>query len=277
MFDIKKKRKDDVQQILLECSCLGEFLKQSYSYLKAESKIFNYSELARRGGFSSRSYIRQVILGEKNITWSSLDGICKAFDLSGDTKKYFTILWEMSSLSDSKELAKYQKKLLTLTKQILRKKDIRDTSIYETEEWPLVYASLGSETGGASLEEIRKRSKLDSKHCVKILEMLDENDLIKNRNERYYPVCNHIALDKLGNDQFFKKYFIKKLNRLKKKTEESFNSDKDLFFQSTTCISSKKMTMFKQELRELMLKYIDSIEDNNGDTAVSFVVSMFEN
>ncbi|OFZ47545.1 MAG: hypothetical protein A2381_10165 [Bdellovibrionales bacterium RIFOXYB1_FULL_37_110] len=273
----KKKRKEDLQKLLLECKSYDEFLRKAFSYLQKENKIFNYSELARRGGFPSRSYVRQLILGQKHITWHSLEGICQAFDLTGLSKKYFIVLWEISNIKNKEKKIKYHSKLAGLTKQIQGKKTQIDTSMYELEDWPLIYASLGSEQEGASLVNIQQRSKLDLKQCVLILKLLEEKGVARQVNSHYFPISNHIALNELGGDQFFKKYFIKKLEALKKRAEKYFTSEQDLFFQSTTCIPLKKIKQFRQDLRELLLEYIDTIESADGDTTVSLLVSMYEN
>ncbi|OFZ23103.1 MAG: hypothetical protein A2202_08270 [Bdellovibrionales bacterium RIFOXYA1_FULL_36_14] len=277
MLDKKKKRKEDLQKLLLECKSYDDFLRKAFSYLQKENKIFNYSELARRGGFPSRSYVRQLILGQKNITWHSLDGICQAFDLTGLSKKYFTVLWEMSSIKNKEKTIKFNSKLLSLTKQIRGKKTQIDTSLYELEDWPVVYASLGSEQEGASLNHIQERSKLDPKQCILILNHLEEKGLVRKSNTHYYPISNHIALNEMGSDQFFRKYYIKKLDALKIRAEKNFISDKDLYFQSTTCIPAKQIKKFRQDLRELLLEYVDTIESTDGDTTVSLLVSMYEN
>ena len=271
MQSTNKKRKDELQAILLTSTSCSNFLVNAFNYLQIDNKIFNYSELARRGGFASRSHLRQLVLGQKNITWQSLDKICKTFNLSGSNKKYFTLLWEMSLAQD------YESKLSKLSKQILGKKTQIDTSLYELENWPLVYASLGNEQTGAALSDIQKRCKLNSNQCEMILTHLEKKELVKKIDNRYYPISNHIALDEMGTDEFFKRYYLKKLDTIRKKTEKNFTSETDLYFQSTTCIPSKKFKMFRQDLRDLLLEYIDTIEDNDGDTTVSLLVSFYEN
>src|SRR4051812_39197485 len=57
---------------------------------------FGYSDIARHGGFSARSFPRDVVLGKKNLSLISLPKFIRGLGLTSDLAEYFRILVEIA-------------------------------------------------------------------------------------------------------------------------------------------------------------------------------------
>jgi uncharacterized protein (TIGR02147 family) len=66
-----------------------EFLRDYYQEMKERSDAFSYQSLANRAGFRSKSYIKLVIDGKKNLTERSVEKLNVALKLKGKALSYF--------------------------------------------------------------------------------------------------------------------------------------------------------------------------------------------
>lgn len=142
---------------------------------------------------------------------------------------------------------------------------------------PLVFASLGDEENGASLEEIKMRCKLDSPSIEKAIQELVRLDAVTHRGGRYYPCAPHIAIDRLGGDEFFKIDFERSISILKKNFESNPRHEQSLYLSSTFSIHEKHLAKLKQTLNQVLTEFITQSEEANGDGLVNFVVGLTPN
>ncbi|OIP38473.1 MAG: hypothetical protein AUK47_11855 [Deltaproteobacteria bacterium CG2_30_63_29] len=68
------------------------YLTAYYDAGKANTRVISYRYLARRAGFSSPSYLRHVMKGERNLGPDSIDRLVKALDLGKAESDYFRAL-----------------------------------------------------------------------------------------------------------------------------------------------------------------------------------------
>src|SRR5271156_3519556 len=69
-----------------------DFLKSAFAIWQRTGKPMSYGSFARRAGLSSRSFPRDVMMGEKRVTTRSLPGFVRALGLKGDLKILFSLL-----------------------------------------------------------------------------------------------------------------------------------------------------------------------------------------
>jgi hypothetical protein len=60
-----------------------------------------------------------------------------------------------------------------------------------------------------------------------------------------------------------------------KAAKRSMDTDDKLFLSSSFSVNANELPKLKEELRGLLLKYVDSAEKSEGDKVVSLVASLF--
>jgi uncharacterized protein (TIGR02147 family) len=87
-----------------------QYLKDYYEEKKAASSVFSYKSFANKAGFKTKSFLKMVIMGKKNLSDSSLQKVAKALKLDDKATSYFEDL-----------VAFNQAKSLKLRNQLLEK------------------------------------------------------------------------------------------------------------------------------------------------------------
>lgn len=87
-----------------------EFLKDYYEEKKAASPVFSYKSFANKAGFKTKSFLKMVIMGKKNLSDVSLQKVAQAIKLDPKATSYFEDL-----------VAFNQAKSLKLRNQLLEK------------------------------------------------------------------------------------------------------------------------------------------------------------
>lgn len=87
-----------------------EFLNDYYVEKKKANPVFSYQSFANKAGFKTKSFLKMVISGKKNLSDTSLEKVAMALKLDPKAKSYFEDL-----------VAFNQEKSLKLRNQILEK------------------------------------------------------------------------------------------------------------------------------------------------------------
>ncbi len=77
------------------------YLKASYEAGKAHVKAFSFRYLARRAGFTSPSFIKLVMEGERNLSDRGVEQVAQAFGIKGDALEFFRALVAFDQASDA--------------------------------------------------------------------------------------------------------------------------------------------------------------------------------
>lgn len=86
------RKLNPMQTDLLTNEHLSRFYAHSTGGGSKKSKPLSYAEFARRAGFSSRAFARELLIGKRRITASTFAQIAKALGLKGAWKDYFQTL-----------------------------------------------------------------------------------------------------------------------------------------------------------------------------------------
>ena len=73
---------------------------RSFLRIYFEEFEISYAEVGRRGGFSSRSYPRDVTEGRRRLTTKSLPSLARGLRLKGELAKVFQFLYFAENLDD---------------------------------------------------------------------------------------------------------------------------------------------------------------------------------
>jgi len=91
-----------------------EFLRSWYDWKKTASRGFSYRSFARKAGFSSMSFLRDVIEGRRNISEDSVEKFVSAIGLVEDAADYFRELVRYNRETDLDKRAQLFRRLLLL-------------------------------------------------------------------------------------------------------------------------------------------------------------------
>ncbi len=103
-----------------------DFINDFYLENKEQNRSFSFQYFADRTGFKSKSFIKLVIDGKKNLTLDSINKINKVLKLREKAFSYFCILVKFNQSSSSKERDKYFNRLLDYNKRNPAKILLRD-------------------------------------------------------------------------------------------------------------------------------------------------------
>lgn len=268
---------------LLEATNEREFLNIWYQWSKQNNAKLSYASITRKAGFSSRSYVRDVMTGERRLTLEALPRFIKALGLKGDLKLYFSHLVNFACDPDAANEAKKKDRILRLKNRIRVQFESKSAprthqmkTLYEGSFFLEVYAALGSLAQGANLDEISERTGKSKLFCQNALLKMIETDLVfqSKTSDRYFARESHNIFSKLGTEDSFKKNYLTQLELVAHSAKIKFDSEENLFFCSVFSIDPTKMPEFKNELRQLLLRFVDSSENPNGKKIARLVTGL---
>lgn len=91
-----------------------EFLRGWYEWKKVATRGFSYRSFARKAGFSSMSFLRDVIEGRRNISDDSVEKFILAIGLVEDAADYFRQMVHYNRELDPERKAQWFRKILLL-------------------------------------------------------------------------------------------------------------------------------------------------------------------
>jgi uncharacterized protein (TIGR02147 family) len=276
----------DLAPLLLESANYRDFLKKAFACLRKENPRFNYAAFARKAGFSSRSFPKDVESGYRRMTITALPKFAQGLGLRGEPKAYFELLvavdepdvytGKLDRLEIRKKLQKIKQNLRS---RIDAEKQANIPELFRIKYWQELYAALGSEERGASLSEIIDRTRISEAICTQSLEKLCQYQLatFNEQTQRYYSKNLHISFGKLGKDDFFKQSYLDLGASLLRDARDGFHRDDRLFFDSAFSVHTQDLPHLKKELRELLLRFVLNSEKSEGDRIAKIVVGLSSN
>ena len=254
-----------------------EFILSCIEIRSRKGRRFGYADIARKASFRSRSFPRDVALGQKSLTLQSLQKFTTGLGLKGDLAEYFKTLVELETpecRAQNYKIEKAESKLRNLRSRLLKKSfssidDKNNEAPFEVASIPQVYAALGLPLVGATSLEIQKRTNLPADEISLVLEKLLDTDFIEQRGPRFVAKQNHLNLPGLKKSQIFKEFFLKTMSEASVMARRHFDSDENLFFSSSFSVK-------KSELRDVLLRYVDESEKPQGDSVVSMACALFK-
>lgn len=248
---------------------------------RAKTSRFGFADIAREGGFASRSFPHDVVKGKKRLTLKSIAKMTKGLGLRVDLAGYFRILVEIEHPDCRQEV--FDEVQLVAKLRVLRERITQKgphvgkytDAPFEVYIVPQIYSALGTESQGATLSHIFRRTELAEDRAIPVLTKLISLGFVEKRGSRYHALQNHVSIPGLKDSEFFKKYFIHSAESAIQKAKKSMNSEEKLFLSSAFSVRAEDLPKMKVELREVLLRYIDNSEQANGDKVVNLVASLF--
>jgi uncharacterized protein (TIGR02147 family) len=102
---------DDSGPDVFEYSDYHEFLRDWVERERVRRPSFSYQWLANRAGIKSRSFLRLVCVGEKDLSKASALRIAQAMGLEGPRAEFFLVLVDLNNADDTREKALHLERL----------------------------------------------------------------------------------------------------------------------------------------------------------------------
>ena len=87
------------------------FLQDYFNEVKEKKKFFSHRYLANRAGFSSPSFVHQVIKGRRNLSVESTQKLKHGLSLDGKIANYFGLLVQFNQSKTTEDKEKYRSQL----------------------------------------------------------------------------------------------------------------------------------------------------------------------
>ncbi len=274
------KLQKEVNSILAIAPDSQVFLHDTYQLMKQQIPSYSYASFARRCKFSSRSFARQLLTGEKRLTLRSLPQVVQGLKLNLGAAKLLEFMVKIENEQDVLSREQLQIKLQKYRQSFERRltpKPIDDweQSVFLHPQWPYVYASLNNQSH-RSTKEIAKIAKLPLELTTKILQSMLDAGMIREQDELFFTEQEYLELNNMVESDFSKKFFLQELERAKQKAQKCFGADASCYFSSVITISKKNFSRFSTEFQELINRYNHDIEEPKGDTLVAITAAFTE-
>jgi transcriptional regulator with XRE-family HTH domain len=249
-----------------------------------------YAEIARRAGFSSRSYPRDVTEGRRRLTAKALPSLLRGLRLDERLAQVFQSLYFLEYPEEHPALlsrAMIEARLAPARRRAARK-PVRDEYRPRAAEKHAhlagavaeAVAALGDPEIGATLEEIRQRTGRRKSELAELLATLQADGVVRYVGDsgRYLPGSGHVNLTGLPRSEFVKAMFASAVESLKAASSRHFEREDALFVTSAVSVRSEDLPRLKREMRELLLRFVDrKVESTlSPDSVVQIVSGMFE-
>jgi uncharacterized protein (TIGR02147 family) len=174
-----------------------EFLRRWYEWKKLATRGFSYRSFARKAGFSSMSFLRDVIEGRRNISDDSVEKFLSAMGLVEDAADYFRQLVHYNRETEPDRKAQNFRKLLLL--QARREfSPVRQAQAKYYSDWIHVLvreaAGLDRFEGDPARIATALRPPVPVEHVRDSLHLLQELGMLeKAKDGRYRPTTPRIV------------------------------------------------------------------------------------
>lgn len=254
------------------------FLGEIFESFSAEQKV-SYSQLSLKAGFSSRNYLREVVTGKKMPREDSLKRILKALKAKPKAIQLCCALRTRAEGKKSFSTLQNQKLNKLRTDWESRKEEDEQEHtglLFSKGQIPVVLASVGSDRVGSSLALICHRSGFTEQVVTSVLELLLNRKIVSVENGLYYMCNTHLIFDHLGGSDSFREFFLEGIERSKIQAKKKFSSKNHLFFQSHFTFKSKDLPKLRQNLRQVLIDFIEEHECEDGDSLAHLNLSLFD-
>lgn len=269
-------------QALFDSKTYREFI-QTWMTERSKIRRFGFSDIARNGNFAARSFPRDVVQGTKRITLRSLDRFTVGLGLTADLAAYFKLLVEIEEpecRTGKVTVRKLERSRALIRTRLLGRAGYSLTAASTPsdeiflEDFPRIYAGLGSEENGATLEDVARRTKLPTATVRSALTKCVATGWARKEKNRYYPSMSHVNLEGLKTSIPFQQRFTRSCLRVVKEVEHRLESPEALFFSSAISVRATDLPALKEDFRSLLLRYVEASEFNEGDRVVEIVAAM---
>ena len=241
------------------------------------------AKLSRKAGFSSRSYLSEILAGKKGLSRDSASRLKSALQLPRFWGSYFDCLvWlehpELSPKNVHPENIK--SKLAQLRTDIgnTTNNDLLEKKVGQFLQKPQVfqiYAALGTAACGAVISDVVQRTNLSQPLIEKTLRLMIESGVVIKKGRRYFAEVSKADALNFKNKAELSELIRLITTDLNKKREVIANSATSLTVYSAFSVHSSKRLALKERLQEAVFEVMDEFQDDSGDHVEQIFLNLF--
>ncbi len=241
------------------------------------------SDFARATGFG-RGFPGDVISGKRRLTAKSSIVFERSLKLPPTGRRLFRLLVALKEEDTYPELER--KDLAHEISHLRAKRLVSPRRIVLEEKIPArillrphalaVLAACGEPNSWTTLEAIMERTQLPAQRVISLLKDLQGAQFIfpHATEARFKPSDEHIHIEPQQQSELFVQIFKKATEEAAEKAKTSLGSQEELFFNSTLCVRKENVPELKKALGDVILKFIDSATDSEGERLIKLVVGL---
>lgn len=226
------------------------------------------------------SVLSLVLKGDRDLTPEHALEVSDYFAWPTHMKEYFCLLNQFQRAGSFKLKTNLKAKIQIMRKQArdLSTQVTRDV-IFSDEQKSVFYSHfaysairmLSSFTEGISLDELETQLKLSRAQLVEMLRFLVENKLVVEINGRFFigPQATHLEKKSLHFKQNHTNWRIQGIQKIDRQSE------RDFFYTAPFAISEKDFSVFRDELSQLIKKFVGIAKDSDADQVGCLSIDFF--
>jgi hypothetical protein len=260
-----------------------DFLKQALQLCYPNQGRRNVSDFSRRAGFRSRSYLSELLAGKKGYSRDSLMLIKNALKVPKPLQSIFELLvyrenqaLRPKGLNESiieRRLAKARSEARGFEENNELKS--RMLPVLGRSDLLQIYAALGKEGVGATLNEISKRSSIEGPLVRQALLQLVDVGAVFVEGTRYVAKNSQLDLFGLRDTESLARLISEASAFLQTRHREILAQSDSLVFHTAFSINSVKLPAFREQLRSAIFEVLDRFQDDEGDTVQQLTLGSY--
>ncbi|MBO9665287.1 MAG: TIGR02147 family protein [Bdellovibrio sp.] len=185
---------------------INDFLTDVYTYKKQIDPEFSYATWAQELGLTNKSFLRQIIVGRRNLTTETIPLFCENLELDNSEKEYFQLLSLYSRARTAEQRDLYGRRLRQLIHMDYPQKQILDPAKLTLKT---IYPRLLTILGFSDIQKTPLKLALllnvsleDTLEALEVLRSLQlaESSLIDEQIHWHALTKSFRVPDNLGND-----------------------------------------------------------------------------
>ena len=186
-----------------------EYLKDFYSYNKSINARFSYRTFAEIAKLNTRSYLKMVIDGKRNLTHKLMFKVAEACELHGNEAKYFYTLIDYNHEKDLRQQTVYFKELHSLSRKVIKREIIGDQNRLLSKWYYTVVRTLVNlvnfKPDSACITK-KMRGFISPEEAEEALDVLMDLGLLKEEDGKFSIVGKHLTGDEKTLSDYVKNY-----------------------------------------------------------------------
>lgn len=233
-------------------------------------KALAFAELARRGKFKSRAYVRELFTGSRKLSTGTVQAIAQALKLS-ESEKELLLLTLRAEASDTSAILKVK---AHYAKE--RRKAGRSIKVASREEMtPVslqVYAAVSCRPNLRTVADISKISGISPENCVREISLLTSLGWVVAEHGQFRTQDEHVMIDHTLSADFNQKWFLHELEEAAHLAKHHFTDRNHTLATYKFSVDSKAYETLQASLRSMLRHWMEKHMSSEGDRVVSLTV-----
>lgn len=243
------------------------FLSLYTEYLRKKGS-YSTRTFAKLAGFSSHTFLGQVIRGKKNLSKASSKRVAKALGMRDAEQRYFVLLVQFNQAKDLEEQNELYEELRDYARSALVEvHTLQKYHLYSEWYHVPILVSIGSEWKSVDPKKIASALGLRDYQVVNSLEMLVDLGLLEYKSGQYRSQDVGIETPKEV-EGFFVRNFHKSMTELALEKIISLPKEERELEGVTLALSGENLQAVKKKIQDFSVELLKSYSDDRNSQGV---------